>query len=564
MNDLTPTIRVEVLADGRTVPSGEVIQTQVCVVGAGPAGLTIAKELDAAGVDVVLLERGPDPRVEPPHPATTAVNVGLPYRIDRSRMFGFGGATHRWHIQTPLGDGYGRLRELDDEDFAIRSWIPHSGWPINKDQLRRHYAQARVLFGLPPQLDDATTTPPANSVFDLDAAIVVRPFYFASPGMFGGDLLRGLELSPISLLLSNSAVTKIEWDAESGAVSAVEVSTSPSHRYVVTAQIFVLAAGGIENPRLLLSSQTSESRGLAKDDDLVGRYFMEHPHFPSGYLVPRSADDFADPRSYAVVRLGDAVTQNKYGLSDAVIEANGLARSVFYLSAEPMSVKLHSARYSHRAVQTLEVSRALQETVAAKGWRAGMSRDLWEVIRGLPHLGRHSLHRLSVQYRILRADQRYTQPHVFWMRAMAEQIPNTESRVRLGESTDPLGVPVAELDWRLTDQDLTSMRETQRLFGEAQSRIGHPRVVSFLDTESHPAYLVGGNHHMGTTRMAASSRKGVVDAEGRVHGHDNLFVAGSSIFPTVGYANPTLTIVALAFRQAERIIASLKRPVEFS
>jgi choline dehydrogenase-like flavoprotein len=132
----------------------------------------------------------------------------------------------------------------------------------------------------------------------------------------------------------------------------------------------------------------------------------------------------------------------------------------------------------------------------------------------------------------------------------------------LVERRDKFGVPTAGLDWRLTEQDMASMRRTQQLFGRAWLSDGHRLVESYLEDRGLPPYLWGGNHHMGTTRMADSPRQGVVDRDCRVHGVDNLFIAGSSVFPTGGYANPTLTLLALAIRLADFIVLRSRSRVD--
>jgi len=546
------------LADGRTVPADETIETEVCVVGAGPAGMAIARELSQAKVEVVLLERGPDPRVEPPQNAETAINVGIPYRVGRSRMFAFGGATHRWHIPTALGDGYGRLRELDEEDFESRAWIPNSGWPFSRDQLEPFYRRARSLFDLPEQ--PATEPSVNNSAFSADETVEARMFSFANPGVIAGEMRRNLENSLHALLLSNSTATEIETDGTTRAVTSIKVCTSPQHSYTVEARFYVLAGGGIENPRLLLSSRSSMSTGIANRHGLVGRFFMEHPHYSSGYLIPGSPDAFVDTRSHDIFLQDGVPMQRKYGLSEAVIERNGLNRIVFYLSAEPLTVKFNAVRYSDTAIRSLEASRDLYHAVRGRKWSPDATRDLWATLRGAHHIGSHITRRLITEFHKWRGHERYTRPYLFWIRAMAEQVPNPASRVRLGEVKDEFGIPLAELEWRLTDQDTVSMRKTQELFGKAQVSAGHREVGSFLEGRERPAFLTGGNHHMGTTRMAASPRRGVVDADCKVHGHDNLFIAGSSVFPTGGYANPTLTLLALALRLSDYVAERVRRP----
>jgi choline dehydrogenase-like flavoprotein len=150
----------------------------------------------------------------------------------------------------------------------------------------------------------------------------------------------------------------------------------------------------------------------------------------------------------------------------------------------------------------------------------------------------------------------------------AEQAPNPDSRVLLTGDKDALGMPRVALDWRLSAIDVDSVagliaaldRESRRLdLGEVEPASwlaeSGKRWVSDELVSAHP---IGGFHHMGTTRMSADPRRGVTDGWGRVHGLPNLHIAGSSLFPTGGWANPTLTILALTLRTADRISGELQ------
>jgi hypothetical protein len=137
----------------------------------------------------------------------------------------------------------------------------------------------------------------------------------------------------------------------------------------------------------------------------------------------------------------------------------------------------------------------------------------------------------------------------------AEQRPNRNSRITLIQEVDRFGVPRLRVDWRYSQEDLASPVQSLQLLGDELSRsgVGELRIDSQLLSDAIERELGVGSHHIGTTRMAASPRMGVVDPTCRVHGVDNLFVASSSVFPTTGAANPTLTITALAIRIADNV-----------
>jgi choline dehydrogenase-like flavoprotein len=548
-------------ADGRTVPQDEVVRTDICVVGGGPSGITLSRELEAAGFEVLLVERGETDRMGPPVDPDTAVNVGVPYGVAESRVFEFGGAVHKWRASTPLGRGFGRLRELDHEDFEARLWIPHSGWPFDKEHLRPFYERARSLFdcawpsGAP---EDSWDTELNHTPFcDGDGRIRTRVFSFANPAVFPAELKRELARSEKALVLTNAVAVDIQCEDSPSAVSAIKIVTAPVHAFTVRARAYVLAAGGIENPRLLLASRSRQTNGLGNGHDLVGRFFMEHPHYASGRLVPRQPAIFSDRANYEIHLHHGLPIQKKYSLSEDVVRVEQLSRCTFRFEAKPVTESVHTLRYSESAIRSLETAARLRRALVRRQWAPATSRYLAGTLRGAHHIARHGAYRA-----LLRAGQalklpRYTLPQMFWIRAMAEQVPNPDSRVRLGDTRDPFGVPIGTLDWQLTEQDLSSMQRSQELFGQALLQAGHRKVESLVDEGALPPALAGGNHHMGTTRMHDSPRRGVVNKDCRVHGLNNLYVAGSSVFPTVGYANPTLTLLALTLRLGDHLKVEL-------
>jgi choline dehydrogenase-like flavoprotein len=144
-------------------------------------------------------------------------------------------------------------------------------------------------------------------------------------------------------------------------------------------------------------------------------------------------------------------------------------------------------------------------------------------------------------------------PVAIQLKAMAEQAPNPASRLTLGNRRNAIGLRRPRLDWQLTDHDRASMIRTEALIGEELQRAGIGRLVDPLTSPDVTWQISGQWHHLGTTRMHVDPTQGVVDVDGRVHDMSNLWVTGGSVFPTGGYANPTLTIVALALRLADHL-----------
>ena len=182
-----------------------------------------------------------------------------------------------------------------------------------------------------------------------------------------------------------------------------------------------------------------------------------------------------------------------------------------------------------------------------------LGRDIWDVVTDLDDVARG-------MFRATPDDPYHppydlSRPIRFYTRL--EQCPNPDSRVKLIGEQDALGLNRIALDWQLTDLDKRSLRRSQELIGAEFGRLGVGRFKLddwlLADDNSWPEDLHGGHHHMGTCRMSDDPKRGVVDRDCRVHGFDNLYVAGSAVYPTTGYVNPTLTVVALALRLADHL-----------
>ncbi len=472
------------------------METDVCVIGAGAAGLTLARELAGAPFRVALLESGgfdPDPPTQALYRGR--VHGRRYFTLDACRSRQFGGSTNCWQ---------GLCRPLDPIDFEARDWVPHSGWPFQAAALAPFYVRAQQVLRLEDFAYDAGrwATPEHAPLPFASGAIESRVFQVAPTRM--GELYRD-EITGarnVDTWLFANAV-EIETDAEARSVRSVRVATLDGNSFPVRARLFVLATGGIENARLLLASNRVQQAGLGNGNDLVGRFFMEHPHVVAG----------------AFLRSGSAVSLSFYRAREA-----GRVKLAGYLAGSDAL---------QREERLLAFSAFLAQEAALPDFERALGRVVYEgdVAGGEP---------------VSRA--------VFFMNEI-EQAPNPNSRVRLGEERDALGMPRVRLEWRLSSIDKQSIRRSHLILGRELGRAGLGRLQLMLSEDEYewPPELGGGRHHMGTTRMHEDPKQGVVDAEGRVHGLANLFVAGSSVFPTGGAANPTLTLVALALRLADRL-----------
>ena len=522
-------------------PSAPVVRADVCIVGAGPAGLITACDLLRAGLDVLVLEAGPSAPAPGGDDVGGADTVGLPYRLRRSRAAGVGGSSLRWDIDTPVGGPYVRLRPLDALDMESRSGL-RAGWPLTRADLEPWYARAWATFGLrplPPEQQGSTPTP-----------LVPTDYAFGPAATFTERLPRDVQQAPRGRLLTGTRVLEVLTREDGKEVSGLRCA-GPEGPLTVVARHYVLAGGGVDNARLLLASRSSGQEGLGNRHDQVGRCFMEHPHYASGLVVVPEGRLLFEPARWAVVAVDGQAQQRKHRLSDAVLQQHDLPGAAFFVTPRPARKPVRRQPDGDLDLEVTAAVHGVRMKMLTRRWDPGVTRDVARTLVAAPALGRSAWQ----QRRALSAARRGRTTRdavLFTLSVMAEQLPSPRSRVSLTAARDPWGVPRAVLDWQVVELDRCAMSRRHHLAAPALAQVFGGRVLSFLDAVAAP-HLGEGFHHMGTTRMSADPATGVVDRDCRVHGMRNLWVAGSSVFSTGGYANPTLTIVALAHRLADRL-----------
>lgn len=535
------------IEDAAAIPEGRRLAAGLCIVGGGPAGIALALRLDAARVHVLLLESGalrPQRRADALNRGEVA-DPALHRPPDWYRRRALGGATGLWG---------GRCVPLDPIDFTARPWIPWSGWPIGHGELAPYYAEANVLCeagafayrardafpaGLPPVLAGF-----AGDYFNLDT--IER---FSCPADFGVRYRARLAASRYVTVLHGATVTGIETTADGSTVRALAARTAHGSAFTVLPRAAVLAAGGLEVPRLLLAS------GIGGDSGCVGRFYMCHLAGTTGTLRPRRAvwHDYARARDGVYCR-------PRFALNEAAQAAMGTANFIARLHHPRIADPAHgSAALSLLALARPLIRREFAVRLAGPGEAGGAwlrhGANLLRDPAGAPAFLWHWLRRRLLATRKYPSVVVRARSGTFSIDFHAEQVPNPASRVTLGSARDRHGVPVLRVDWRHDALDLHTVRRGIACLADdiAASGCGElrfdPAEVE-ADALRDGAY---GGHHIGTARMSATPRAGVVNRDGRVHGMRNLYVAGSAVFPTSGQANPTLTIVALALRLGDHL-----------
>jgi choline dehydrogenase-like flavoprotein len=473
----------------------------VCVIGCGPAGITVAHELVQSGIRVVIVESGqmgPDPFAQAQLKGTAIGPVikGFRYYLSTSRVAGVFGSASRW-------GGY--CTPLTPIDFERRDWVPQTGWPITATTLKPFEDRAANALGI-SAFESAVQALPESC--DNSIGRLVSHAYHYPPNLYAlRDRLLALVDHPAFRL--KLGATAMDFAASSGQVQWMRAIGVDGAELYVEAEIFILAAGGIENAHILLLNSGERKANLIANRSVIGQYFQEHFHVLAGKVRIPDARLWAD-----YIRIAPSPSVGHTILRTMVIN-DEVQRKEQLLNA--------SIEISAKALGLDDVETAI---------KSGGPIECDIFVR-------------------------------------SEQAPNPDSRVILGDSLDQLGRQRVDLRWQTVAQDWDSIvksvnivvSEMERKWN-AQSKIVIDRAWPWpwapLPPTSVPWHWhTWGNHHMGTTRMSSEDAFGVVDSNCRVHGTSNLFVAGSSIFPNSGFANPTFTIVALSIRLAEHLNSTL-------
>ncbi|MBL7741973.1 MAG: GMC family oxidoreductase [Chitinophagaceae bacterium] len=509
--------------DARHLDDQSHIEGDICIVGAGAAGISIALQWINTPYKVILLEGGGfeyDDRVQELYRGKTTGQKYYP--LKSSRLHYFGGTTGHWG---------GFCSVFEPVVFQKRDWVNESGWPFTHKELEQFYKRAHDVldigeygFELDHWLKQDSSLVPLPLDKDVFYSKIWR-FRYPSAMRFGTDYRDAIVNAKNIHLYNYANVTEIHTNESVSAVTEMTVKNYAGKTHTVSAKYFVLAGCAIQNARLLLASGKQASNGLGNDYDLVGRYFMENAEIKSAelWLRERSELKLYMRNSEPNVRAELAMTPQK---QEELKILNGI------LSFTP-----------------LEKARKTPPYISS--WSSEDPREDKQKIAEINEQATEEKNRIVKLFE----EDGYES---FEITLRLEQVPNSSSRVTLDNEKDELGVPRAHLHWAFTPLEKRSIRTIYTLLGQQVGAKGIGRVKLLEDIQDEkddnmPASTSGGWHHQGTTRMSDDPRKGVVDADCKVHGIHNLYIAGSSCFPNGGAVNPTFTIVALSIRLSDHL-----------
>ena len=551
------------IADASTAGLPDELTADIVIIGSGAAGIVLALELAKTALDVIVVEAGGQSfsregqafyRAESVAPSTHGP-------VDMFRRRVFGGSTSVWG---------GRCIPFDPIDFEDRPWMGGASWPIAYDEVARHYPAAlRYAEAGAPEFDAEHALPgePAALVPGVSSPDVVldRLERFSHPTDFGKWHRDALEKAPRVRLFTNAPVEQILASDEGARVAGVRVRLAEGRAVRMLAPRVVVAAGGIETARLLLNSNEARGCGLGNERDLVGRYYQCHLEGELGHVsfTPAWRDLRLDYQ-----RSHDGIYVRRYmWLSPEAQRARQLAGLVLRPAHANIVDPAHrnailSAMYLAKNFIVPEYARKMTSLELAAREAAGGSNarllagHMRNVLLSSPRLAA-----FSADWTRRRVLARRKLPSVFLrdprgrypVDVNAEQEPNFDSRILLGDERDALGLRRVRIDWHTRARDIDRVIEGVRVIGTALAESGAARIdVSPEDIErwrSQPIPV--GGHHVGTARISNDPSTGVCDENAEIFGTRGLFVAGAAAFSTSGFANPTLTLMALTLRLSE-------------
>jgi choline dehydrogenase-like flavoprotein len=545
-------------------------EADLVIVGGGPAGLTIAREFFGTATRVLVLESGLLEET-PAHAALSQLEIfgELPSETQREEREAFhrtslsswtqsqqpygarcrvlGGSTHVWA---------GKSAAFDAIDFAQRPWVPYSGWPITREGIMPFVDRAGRVLNLGPNIYD-------EGLWELIGSRRPRPqltteglqsffWQFARSRLKRFDVMRFGEEFVTSKadnvrVLLNATVTDIGLRADDNSFEQLQISTIDGVRSTVKANTAVIAASGIENARLLLTSKSVHSEGIGNAHDVVGRFLMDHASARVGWFEPDGIAQVVRHFGFYGVREGRRRHMYLRGLAptpELQLREQLLNSSVYFMPQRAVDDPWDALKrlYFQNSTDIVRDVRSvvLNAPLIAKGLGgkavSGLVADQAEE-RGWPH----KLEALSID-------------------AISEQRPDPDSRVILSDRVDRLGVPLARVDWRINDDERRTIIRIAHLVKDGFERIGLPQPILqpwVRENSWQTSPIIDMAHTLGTTRMSTNSKLGVVDKNCQVHGVGGLYMAGGSVFPTGGHANPTLMILAFAIRLADTIKSRL-------
>lgn len=524
------------IIDAKKLSAETPLTARFCILGGGVAGITLARELASVTDNIIVLEAGGELYSMDGQEQYRSEQTESPLLTDtrHSRLRMLGGSSNHWENNTS---------PLDPIDFQQRSWVSDSGWPISFDDLKPHYPAAGVYCGVGNDgysrdhwVDELKKTDVVS-----DSPVLRTSFAKASvpPVRFYASFGKELEESKHVRVIKNATVVDLDFDPLNQKIAHVWFESSPGNRQQVSADVFILCFGGIENARMLLLFNEKYDNSLGNQGGIVGRYFMDHPLARATFLYPFNADVFS---------LYDSIAQSDGKIVRAFFQFREQQLEKHAITNIRMPVSRVNEYYASDGISSHHI---MADALSEGSLPEEFGTHLLNILGDLDMVA-EAVYRKKFGKRLFDSAEDFA---AFEVAAMIEQTPHPDNRIELGEQRDDYGLKRPRIHWTVKADDKERFWRGMDVFANEIGRLelGRVRLLKERSSRVWGSQLSVGHHHMGTTRMADSPNKGVVDRNLKVHGVNNLYVGGSSVFCTGGHVPPTLTIVALAIRLSKHL-----------
>ncbi|TCD08258.1 GMC family oxidoreductase [Pedobacter frigidisoli] len=549
------------IIDPTKIESDRELDFDICIIGSGAAGISMALDFIDTKFKVALITGGNEKE--------TSVNKDL-YKgfvpvegnheaLEENRRRQFGGSTAVWG---------GRCVPFDAIDFEYRPWLPNSGWPIIEDELKLHISKALDLCDAGDFNFDARkvfTNTQSEIIETLDNEDIYSwPLErYSTPTRFATKFKKTLKEAKNITVFLNTHVTKINVSDKNPSKIDRVFTITGKKKNAFKAKHFILATGGIENARLLLASRSiTQPNGLGNNYDNVGRYYMCHLKGTFSKVIPRDRQNLL----YTFERDANGVyCRRRWWISPEAQLKNEIGNIIFFLDRpldglgekDPVFSVFYTAKMFRELLKQKSPKLIVKKLKSVKSiLLLHFKTSIKYGVMVLPEIIK--LLKIRLNRRRLPEILPPKNAKSFHLYFQSEHLPNRESRIRLSAEKDANGVPRPSVSIKFTEQDVDTIVKAHKIFVDRFKEMNLGQI--YFDEEALRNYINdriknfdSAAHHLGTTRMANNPEDGVVDANCKVHGLTNIYIAGSSVFPTGSHANPTLMIVALALRLSNHI-----------
>jgi choline dehydrogenase-like flavoprotein len=522
------------IIDARQLNNNSKFNCDICIMGGGVAGIVLASELRKYNKNIFVVESGGedfDSDIQSLY-SSDIINNNYP-NTESSRLRMLGGSSNHWENNTS---------PLDTIDFEKREWLPNSGWPIERSDLDEYYLKAAEYCGTKDDTykADIWSEKLGYKILGLSRDVLETGIAKASspPVRFYKEYGKNISNIDNITILKNSNIVDVDYNSSTKLIEKVYFESFPGNQHTIYSKVFIMCFGGIENARMLLHFNAQYSDKIGNYYDNVGRYFMDHPVVRAGHLYPDNRSIFS---LYKANVLKDRVVLGYFKLSESSLRKHRINNIRVPLVSNTNFIMSDGISSFHILNDSLSDGSIPDDFT---NHIINILKDLDMVLEGVS--------RKRFDKKIFESANVFSG---YQLPIMFEQSPDRTNRVKLGNNVDRYGIKKILIDWELKKYDKENLWKALEIIAQefGALSLGRIRLLKERSTRIWGSQLGFGHHHMGTTRMSSQYNQGVVNKNHIVYGTKNLFIGGSSVFPTGGHVPPTLTIVAMAIRLADII-----------